>query len=105
MGSVVIVYDIVPAQNDQAGAEDLLEVLKTVAINGEGPGAKDPTVIEQYYVKPGAMEVQDFVFGTKKVVATYEIPDAGGAQDALEAALEQVEGVNTVTFVNAGRPM
>jgi len=105
MGSVIIVYDIVPAQNDQAGAEALTEKLKAVTLVGSGPSAKDESVMEQYYCNVGASEVQDFVFGTKKVVATYEIPDAGGAQEALEQALNEVEGVDTVTFVTAGRPV
>ena len=105
MGSVVIVYDIVPSQNDQAGAEALAEQLKGVTISGEGPSAKDESVMEPYTLEIGAIEVQDFVFGTKKVVATFEIPDAGGAQDALEEALKAVEGVDTVTFVSAGRPV
>ena len=105
MGSVIIVYDIVPSQNDQAGAEATAEKLKAVTLVGSGPSAKDPEVMEQYYCNVGEIKVEDFVFGTKKVVATYEIPDAGGAQDALETALGEVDGVDTVTFVNAGRPV
>ena len=105
MGSVLIVYDIVAEQNDQAGSEVVAEKLKTLTISGSGPGAKDESVNEDYYVNIGAIEVQDFVFGTKKIAATFEIPDAGGAQDALEQALEAVDGVGTVTFVTAGRPI
>jgi translation elongation factor EF-1beta len=105
MGSVIIVYDVVPSQNDQAGADVVAEKLKGVTIIGSGPSSKDESVDEQYYCNVGAIEVQDFVFGTKKVVATYEIPDAGGSQDALEQALNEVDGVDTVTFVNAGRPV
>ncbi|MDP7282479.1 MAG: hypothetical protein QF475_02480 [Candidatus Undinarchaeales archaeon] len=105
MGSVLIVFDIIPNEKDQAGAEALAEKLKQVTITGSGPSAKDESVPEEYYVNIGAIEVQDFVFGTKKVAATYEIPDAGGAQDALETALEGVDGVETVTFVTAGRPV
>ena len=103
MGSVLIVWDIVPVQNDQAGAEALLEKLKAVTITGEGEDSNG--VMQQYYCNAGAMEVQDFVFGTKKVVATYEVPDSGGVQDALRMALEAVEGVDTVNFVSAGRPI
>jgi len=105
MGSVIIVYDIVPVQNNQVGAEALAENLKAVTLVGSGPSAKDENIMEQYYCNVGAIEVQDFVFGTKKVVATFEIPDAGGAQDALEKALGEVEGVDTVTFISAGRPI
>jgi len=105
MGSVVIVYDIVASQNDQAGSEVVAEKLKAVTLVGSGPSAKDPEIMDQYYCNIGAIEVQEFVFGTKKVVATFEIPDAGGAQDALEQALDAVEGVDTVTFVTAGRPV
>jgi translation elongation factor EF-1beta len=105
MGSVIIVYDVVPSQNDQVGADIVAENLKAVTVSGSGPSAKDESVNEDYYCKVGAIEVQDFVFGTKKVVATFEIPDAGGAQDALETVLNAVEGVNTITFVTAGRPV
>jgi translation elongation factor EF-1beta len=105
MGSVLLVYDIVAEQNDQAGSEVVAEKLKAVTLTGAGPSAKDESVNEDYYVNVGAIEVQDFVFGTKKIAATYEIPDAGGAQDALEKVLNEVEGVNTVTFVTAGRPV
>ncbi|MFH1450555.1 MAG: hypothetical protein ABIF92_01070 [archaeon] len=105
MGSVIIVFDVVPVEKDQAGAEALMEKLKQVTILGEGPSAKDETKMDPYYLNIGAMEVRDFVFGTKKVVATYEIPDAGGAQEALENALEAVDGVESVTFVTAGRPI
>jgi len=103
MGSVIIVFDVVPVQKDQEGAEAVMEKLKSVAISGKGEDSNG--VVQSYYANVGAIEVQDFVFGTKKVAATYEVPDASGIQDALSAALEAVDGVETVEVKSVGRPL
>ncbi|MFH1424528.1 MAG: hypothetical protein ABIG20_02470 [archaeon] len=102
MSSVIVVYDIIP-NAEQATPEQIVE--KLPGINFEGKGTDSKGKEQEYYFKLGETKVEDFVFGLKKVVATFEIPDAEGALDAFQEKLEGIEGVENVNLVNMGRPI
>lgn len=49
-----------------------------------------------------AVEVRPFAFGLKAMEMAVTMPDAGGTSDAIEEALDQLEGVQSVEVLEVG---